>query len=349
MRNGFTTGTCAAAAAKAATYGLVHQQKLEEVAITLPGGDRVIIPLANVTINPELAGASVRKDAGDDPDITDKALIKVSVSFTPGSEVIVKGGAGVGVVTKPGLSVPVGKHAINPVPMQMIKTAIREVTDRGIQAVVEIPDGEKLAEKTFNPRLGVVGGLSILGTSGIVKPFSSDAIRETLRLSLEVAEASGVKRPILTPGRIGHRAIRKVFRITPEQVIEVGNEWGFILDHLPEHTFEEVLIVGHPGKLAKLIMGHWDTHSKRSPNAAPFVSELARSMFGESAKLAETVEGVIESLEPQQREKLAQSLASKINQAVSSRLKTRVPVSTVLINLKSEMIGHYGDLRPWAL
>ncbi|MFH0958022.1 MAG: cobalt-precorrin-5B (C(1))-methyltransferase CbiD [Pseudomonadota bacterium] len=347
MRNGLTTGTCAAAAAKAATYALVHGKALEQVEISLPGGGEVIVPIVEVSIRPDLAVGVVRKDAGDDPDVTDKALIKVSVSFDSGADMIITGGEGIGVVTKPGLSVEVGMHAINPVPMSMIINSIRDVTHRGLRVVVEIPGGQALAEKTFNPRLGVVGGLSILGTSGIVKPFSAQAIRDTLKLAVKVALASGIRRPVLTPGRIGHRAIERLFDLPEEQVIEVGNEWGFLLDEMSGHSFERVLVVGHPGKLAKLIMGHWDTHSKRSPSAAPFVSELVSSVLGEPVKSAVTVEATLESLNPDQLVMFSSLLARRISQSIGNKLGPDTPVSTILINLKSEVVGHFGELDCW--
>ena len=347
MRNGLTTGTCAAAAAKAAAYAVVHGKGLERVEITLPGGGVVSVPVVEVSIGQKVATAIVRKDAGDDPDVTDKALIKVSVSFDSESEVTIRGGEGIGVVTKPGLSVEVGMHAINPVPMGMIRNSIREVTDRGLQVVVEIPGGRTLAEKTYNPRLGVVGGLSILGTSGIVKPFSAQAIRDTLKLSVRVALSSGISRPVLTPGRIGHRAIDRLFNLPEEQVIEVGNEWGFLLEEMSGRNFERVLIVGHPGKLAKLLMGYWDTHSKRSPSAASFVSELASSILGEPVKSFATVEASMQSLNPEQLTMLSNALAERISRTVNSKLSSSIPVSTILINLKSEVVGHCGELSYW--
>ena len=347
MRNGLTTGTCAAAAAKAAAYAVVHGKGLERVEITLPSGGVVSVPVVEVSIGQNVATAIVRKDAGDDPDVTDKALIKVSVSFDSESEVTIRGGEGIGVVTKPGLSVEVGMHAINPVPMGMIRNSIREVTDRGLQVIVEIPGGRTLAEKTYNPRLGVVGGLSILGTSGIVKPFSAQAIRDTLKLSVRVALASGISRPVLTPGRIGHRAIDRLFNLPEEQVIEVGNEWGFLLEEMSGCNFERVLIVGHPGKLAKLLMGYWDTHSKRSPSAASFVSELASSILEEPVKSFATVEASMQSLNPDQLTMLSNALAERISRIVNSKLSSSIPVSTILINLKSEVVGYCGELSYW--
>lgn len=347
MRNGLTTGTCAAAAAKAATIALVHGKTVEHVEIRLPGGSTVNIPIVESSIHSDVSVASVRKDAGDDPDVTDKAIVRASVYYDSGNDVVIKGGEGIGLVTKPGLSVDMGKHAINPVPMSMIKNSVREVTDRGVTVIIEIPGGRILAEKTFNPRLGIVGGLSILGTSGIVKPFSCDAIRDTLKLAVRVAIASGITQPVLTPGRIGRRAVDRLFSLPEEQVIEVGNEWGFILERISCQDFDRILIVGHPGKLSKILMGYWDTHSKRSPSAAPYVIDMIASMFEEPGESFLTVEAALDSLTPERLEIFAASLAGRINETVKLKLGSRIEASTILINLKSEVIGCCGETRFW--
>ena len=146
-------------------------------------------------------------------------------------------GDGVGIVTKPGLSVPRGGPAINPVPRHMIREAVREVTDRGVRVIISVPGGREIAEKTFNPRLGVIGGISILGTTGIVRPFSSAALRDALKCSLDVAAANGVAAAVLVPGHIGERADRRHFHLAAEQVVEVSNEWGFMLDCASGYPF----------------------------------------------------------------------------------------------------------------
>ncbi|HEX7579219.1 MAG TPA: cobalt-precorrin-5B (C(1))-methyltransferase CbiD, partial [Thermoanaerobaculia bacterium] len=255
LREGYTTGSCAAAAAKAALLLLAEDLATEEVEIPLPDGQRRRLPVDHVRGTDEGAEAAVRKDAGDDPDVTNGALITAAVVWIEGNDVEFAAGEGVGTVTKPGLAVPPGKPAVNPVPQRMIREAVREVTFRGVRVTISIDGGRELAAKTFNPRLGIAGGLSILGTTGIVRPFSCSALRETLRCALRVAAATGIRAPVFVPGHIGERAARTHFRVTPEQVVEVGNEWGFAIDEAARQPFAALLMVGHPGKLAKLTAG----------------------------------------------------------------------------------------------
>ncbi len=195
-RTGFTTGTCAAASAKAATMLLSGLLDTREVEVGLPDGTRVTLPVEAAARNRVFAEASVRKVAGDDPDVTDGCLVTARVEWAEDSEIRLLAGEGVGMVTKPGLSVPVGEPAVNPVPRLMIRDAVREVTDRGLSITLAIPGGKELAKKTFNPRLGVEGGLSILGTSGIVRPFSTPALRDALKCALSVAVACKVACPV---------------------------------------------------------------------------------------------------------------------------------------------------------
>lgn len=347
LRSGYTTGTCAAAAAKAAVRLLRDGIREEEVEVGLPDGERVRFPVVLAHRN-EVAGlAAVRKDAGDDPDITHGVLIKASVSLIEGRDILFEAGEGVGRITKPGLSLPVGEAAINPVPREQIRRAVREVTDQGLRIVISIPGGEELAAKTFNPRLGVMGGLSILGTQGRVRPFSCPALRESLKLALNVAWAGGIKAPVFVPGHIGERAARKHFSLIPDQVIEVSNEWGFMLDCLTEYNFEHLLVLGHPGKLTKLAENQWDTHSSRSKSALAFVEKAALEIVKQPLPISSTVEGLIMAISNEDRKALGDLLASRVNDAVRDRLGKRIAVATVLVNLQGEWLGVSGNLEPW--
>ena len=290
---GFTTGTCAAAAAKAATMILCGMDPPLRVEIGLPDGVRVALPLEQAEGDTNAASATVKKDAGDDPDVTDGCLVAASVIWQKEDKFALIAGEGVGTVTRPGLSVPPGEPAINPVPRQMIQDAVKEITDRGLQVTISIPGGRELSEKTFNPRLGISGGLSILGTSGIVRPFSTSALRDALKCALNVAIACNIKSPVFVPGRIGEKAARRHFQLVPEQLIEVSNEWGFVLDEAAKYEFSRLLVLGHPGKLAKLAMGQWDTHSSRSTSAVPFVEGLTRDLLGGTEEASRTVEGIL--------------------------------------------------------
>jgi len=346
-RTGFTTGTCAAAAAKAAAMTLCGMTPPQQVEIGLPDGARVALPVEQVEGNTNAASAAVRKDAGDDPDVTDGCLVKASVTWQKAGKFALAAGDGVGTVTRPGLSVPPGEPAINPVPRQMIHEAIREITDHDLQVTISIPGGRELAEKTFNPRLGIIGGLSILGTSGVVRPFSTSALRDALKCALNVAAACNIKSPVFVPGRIGEKAARRHFRLVPEQLIEVSNEWGFVLDEAMKYDFGRLLVLGHPGKLAKLAMGQWDTHSSRSTSAVPWVSDLAEETLGVALHEARTVEGIFALLHETDRKNLADQLSARIRGAIRSRLQKRPRVATVLVDMKGEILGSDGDMSGW--
>ncbi len=346
-RTGFTTGTCAAAAAKAATMILCGMAPSPQVEIGLPDGARVVLPVERTEGDTNAACAEVRKDAGDDPDVTDGCLVIASVKWRNNGTLALVAGEGVGMVTRPGLSVPPGQPAINPAPRQMISEAIREITDRGVQVTISIPGGAQLAEKTFNPRLGITGGLSILGTSGIVRPFSTAALRDALKCALDVAVACNVKSPVFVPGRIGEKAARKHFRLAPEQLIEVSNEWGFVLDEAAKYDFSRLLVMGHPGKLAKLAMEQWDTHSSRSTSAVPWVLDLAKEAQSVIFQEARTVEGIFALFQEKNRKTLADQLSARIRDAISSRLQERFHVAIVLVNMKGEILGLDGDLSKW--
>jgi cobalt-precorrin-5B (C1)-methyltransferase len=370
LRTGITTGACAAAAAKAATMVLVGQAAPERVNLVLP--DRQVIEVPILYARPAGPGgravAAVRKDAGDDPDVTDGLVIVVTVwpaggpQGSPGiTETEFFAGEGVGTVTKPGLQVPPGQPAINPVPRRMIAAAIAEVTSQPLAVEVAIPGGRQVAARTFNPRLGIVGGLSVLGTTGIVRPYSRKAIEDSLRCALDVAAACGVCRPVLVPGHIGAKAARSHFTLQDEQLIEVGNEWGCVLDLLRgpltlpspargegiKHPFTALLVAGHPGKLAKLAVGDWDTHSARSRGALGALDCVCGATLGRPAPQSTTAEGVFAALEPGERKRLADALAARIRAAVSHRVGRTLPAAVFLINMAGEALGSDGDLSPW--
>ncbi len=313
----------------------------------MPDGSRVSLDVARAEVHHDSAEAAVRKDAGDDPDVTDGSFVVASVRWADGDDVLFAAGEGVGKVTNPGLSVPPGEPAINPVPRRMITEAVREVTRRGLLVEISIPGGRELARHTFNPRLGIEGGLSILGTSGIVRPFSTPALRDALRCALDVAIACGVRDPVLVPGRIGEKAAHRHFRVTDAQVVEVGNEWGFVLDLAAQADFDRVLVVGHPGKLAKLAAGSWDTHSSRSESAVPTVQQLARDIPGLEVPASPTVEGLLKQLPEPDREVLANAVASAVEEAVSHRTGRRFPVSVAIVDMSGALQGSAGDPGLW--
>ncbi|MBF0477682.1 MAG: cobalamin biosynthesis protein CbiD [Deltaproteobacteria bacterium] len=346
-RNGFTTGTCAAAAAKAAAMILGGLPAPEAVLVTLPDGAQVRIPLAFTSVEGLTARAGVKKDAGDDPDVTDGCLIMVEVTRQAGPGIELTAGEGVGTVTKPGLQIPPGEPAINPIPRMMIRQAVAEVTSDPMAVTISIPGGANLAQKTFNPRLGVVGGLSILGTSGIVRPFSHAALTAALQCALNVAVSCRVASPIFVPGRIGAKAAARHFKFSPEQLIEVSNEWGFMLTTAAAENFARLLVLGHPGKLAKLINGDWDTHSARSQSAIPLVTRMASDICGRTLPDHITMEGLFDTLTPPDRENVAKAVAADIGRAVAHKIGGRFPVITALVNTRGDLLGTDGDITHW--
>lgn len=348
LRTGYTTGACAAAAAKAAALALAGGiPSPPDVEIELPGGRRARFPLLRCRrLDAQTAVASVRKDAGDDPDVTHGMEIVATVSWGATGDIDFAGGEGVGTVTKPGLQVPPGEPAINPVPRHMIRAAVRSVTDRPLRVTISIPGGAAAAARTFNPRLGVVGGLSILGTTGIVRPYCARALRDALVCAFDVAAACGIRAPVLTPGNIGATAARAQFVLRDEQLIEVNNEWGFALDQAAARSFAAVLLVGHPGKLAKLAEEHWQTHSAHAASAAPFVAALAMETFGRVIPASPTVEGIFTALAGAERTALAAALAARIRAAVEKRLGEKA-AAVMLVDMAGRPLGSAGDLQPW--
>jgi len=348
MRTGITTGACAAAAAKAAAMVLGGQAAPQQVTITLPNGDtlQVDVLYARLTADSAKAVAAVRKDAGDDPDVTHGLEIVVTLEPAQGDETVFQGGEGVGTVTKPGLQIPPGQPAINPGPRRMIAAAIADVTSQPMCVEVAIPRGREIASQTYNPRLGIVGGLSVLGTTGIVRPYCKRALLDSLKCALDVAAACGARHLVLTPGNIGTRGVRRAFTLADEQVVEVGNEWNFITRALVDYPFEAILVAGHPGKLAKLAAGDWDTHSSRSGSAAEFVQSLAATI-GCPAPQCDTTEGIFEALAPDQRHRLASELARLVRQAVWDRIGRHAPVAVLLVNMAGDELGRDGEFSPW--
>ena len=267
LRPGYTTGSCAAAAAKAAALLLLSGETPERVALTTPGGTSLSLEVLECVRGEGFARCAVRKDAGDDPDVTNGALVFAFVSFTKTPGVTIDGGEGVGRVTKPGLDQPVGAAAINSVPRRMIREGVGEICRRtaytgGLSVVISVPEGEALAKKTFNPRLGIVGGISILGTTGVVEPMSEQALVDTIAVELRQKRALGYQWALLTPGNYGADYIKNTLGLDPARAVTVSNFIGDGLDLCREAGFRGALLVGHVGKLVKLAGGMWNTHSK---------------------------------------------------------------------------------------
>ena len=281
LRTGFTTGACATAASKAATSALLGQGFLNPVQITLPRGETPAFELVEARMDEDVATASVRKDAGDDPDVTHGALIIAHVRLgTPGQGVAFRAGPGVGQVTMPGLPIPVGEPAINPVPRQMMTEHLTTLCaaharPADLTVTIEIPGGEALAAKTWNPRLGIEGGLSILGTTGIVRPFSCAAWIASIHRGIDVARAAGLSHVIGSTGATSERVAQARFGLPDHAMLDMGDFVGGMLKYLRRNPVERVTIAGGFGKLTKLAQGALDLHSARSQVDLGHLADLA--------------------------------------------------------------------------
>lgn len=271
MRYGFTTGSCAAAAAKAAAYMLLTGKEKKEITIETPKGIAYRAKLLDIVRKEKEVRCAVEKDGGDDADITTGAWIYATVSYRQGKaqEFSIEGGQGVGRVTRPGLDQPVGSAAINHVPREMIVKEVTEVCEfadyRGsLQIVISVPGGETLAQSTFNPRLGIVGGISIIGTSGIVEPMSNRAILGTIEAELNQKRAEGCHLIAVTPGNYGLDFMKKAYGYDLDKSVKCSNFIGETIDMAAERGFQRMLLTGHIGKLIKVAGGIMNTHSREA-------------------------------------------------------------------------------------
>ncbi|MBI4318260.1 MAG: cobalt-precorrin-5B (C(1))-methyltransferase [Chloroflexi bacterium] len=280
LRTGYTTGACAAAAAKAATLALASQRPVDVVEISLPIGSVARFDVEKCVVSCKQAICSVIKDAGDDPDVTHGAEICATVRWTRQPGLAIDGGEGVGRVTKPGLGLEVGTAAINPMPRKMISQSIeaalgRDVADEGVEVIVSVPRGRELAAKTLNARLGIIGGISILGTTGIVKPFSTSAYKSCIAQALDVAAANGCSRVVLTTGGRTEKFAQAILALPQESFVQMGDFIGFALRQCAARDIKGVIIVAMIGKLSKIAAGSFQTHVSRSRVDHDFLSNIA--------------------------------------------------------------------------
>lgn len=287
MRYGFTTGSCAAAAAKAAAYMLLSGRQKNTITIETPKGIPYTAEILEITRGEKAVQCAVRKDGGDDPDITSGALIYAEVSLTDhtrtqatDTRIHIDGGIGVGRVTKPGLDQPVGNAAINHVPREMIAKEVLEVCDLmdykgNLQVIISVPEGEAIAKQTFNPRLGIVGGISILGTSGIVEPMSNQALLDTIRVELNQRRAEGFDYVAVAPGNHGLDFMKKAYGYDLDKSVKCSNFIGATIDMAVECGFTRMLLTGHIGKLIKVAGGIMNTHSKEADCRMELLSAFA--------------------------------------------------------------------------
>ena len=373
MRQGFTTGSCAAAAAAAAAQMLLTGKIVQEAAIRTPKGPIFRAQILNQEIRrgegshaPVSCRCAVRKDGGDDPDITTGTLIEAEVSWSEEPGITIDGGIGIGRVTKPGLDQPVGAAAINHVPREMIAANVRRVWDAwkkeraaataaGLRILISAPEGEALAERTFNPKLGIVGGISILGTTGIVEPMSDRAVVETIRAQLSVLKAEGRRYAVMAPGNYGLAFLTQQYGLQEEKVVLISNYAAEAVQLAAEAGFEGILLAGHIGKLVKIAGGARNTHSMYGDRRMEVLWEIARDLCREEDRdalkreLADCVmtDAALQVLDRYGvKEKAAQEMAGRICHYLGEWSGGRLRTETIVFsNRDRELVRTQGALE----
>ncbi len=350
LKRGWTTGACATAAAKAAYTALLSGDFPDPVEITLPRGQKVAFALSVERRGAEWAEAGIVKDAGDDPDVTHGATVIARVRRLPTAEgVAFRAGEGVGTVTLAGLPIPPGEPAINPVPRAMIEGAIAEVARAqraagGVEVTLSIPGGEALARQTMNPRLGIVGGLSILGTTGIVIPFSCASWIHSIHRGIDVARALGLEHVGAATGRTSEEALRARHGFTEQALIDMGDFAGGVLKYLRDHPIPRLTLAGGFGKFSKLAAGHLDLHSSHSSVDPGFLAELARRAGADETVAAEVARAgtAARALAAAGSLPLGHAVARAARRTALATLAGGIDVEVVVYDREGGEIGHAG-------
>lgn len=344
LRTGFTTGACAAAAAKAAAQALISQQPVTESTIRLPMGRDVAFAIHRCQVAAEQALCSVIKDAGDDPDCTHGAEICARVTYAQDQTELL-GGQGVGTVTRPGLGLEVGGPAINPVPRRMISEAVAEVTSKPLRVEISVPGGEQMARKTLNGRLGILGGISILGTTGIVRPYSTSSWRASVEQAIDVAAANGVSHVVLSTGGRSEKFSRPLFPgLSDLAFVEMGEFTGHALKRCVSRGIERAALAGMIGKLSKIAQGHFMTHVAGNQVDPEFLADIASSA-GASAALSEqirhanTARHAQELIEPAGLASFFQAICARASQRSRELTKDKVAVETIMFDFDGKVLG----------
>lgn len=307
------------------------------------------MPVKRVFYQKGRAIAEIIKDAGDDPDVTHGISIVATVELLPQEQIIIQGGTGVGMVTKPGLAIPVGEAAINPVPRQMICRALQKILPggSGAKVTISVPEGEKAALRTLNPRLGIIGGISILGTTGIVRPMSEEAFVESLIPQIDQALALGHHSLVLTPGGMGARKASEM-GIPEDAVVQTSNFIGIMLDECADRSIQEIILLGHIGKLIKVAAGIFNTHSKIADGRRETLAAHAAILGAETAVIRQimelnTLEASVELIRSNGLTAVYFSIAEWVSKRCRERLGQEIKVGTILYALNGEILGYDVD------
>ena len=356
LRTGYTTGTCAAAATKAALSALVSGNKLPKVNVSLPKDKHIVIDIAWIKfVNEKSVTASVIKDGGDDPDVTNGAEIWSTVSLLESSnKIMIDGGIGVGRVTKPGLGLEIGKAAINPTPLKMINQAIDEILEKqqknryGLSILISVPKGEEIAKRTDNPRLGIIGGISILGTTGIVIPYSTASFAASIRQSIDVSIAMGSNSVILTTGGRSEDFARSIFgnSVADHAYIQIGDFIGFSIKQCAIKKIKKAYVIGFIGKLTKMAMGVKQTHVKGSNVDMNFLATLANRCGANNdlvkkIKLANTARHVGELIDQSGLSMFYDVLCEEVYNHLSKDSPSDLQIKIILLDFTGKVIGNF--------
>ena len=349
LRKGYTTGSCATAAAKVAALMVMRQHLIHQVSIVTPSGVTLCLNVESPHVEGQQAVAAIRKDGGDDVDATHGMLIFARVTLNDSGEISLQGGEGIGTVTRKGIGLPTGSPAINRTPRHTIETAVREAIGptRGAQVEIFAPEGVLRAQKTYNARLGILGGISIIGTTGIVTPMSEESWKRSLSLELEIKRAAGLERVVLVPGNHGERFVREQMGIDPQMVVTMSNFVGYMIEEAVRLGFRQIVLIGHPGKLIKIAAGIFHTHSHiADARMETLVAHLA--LLGAPLPLltlvseCDTTEAAMEHIDAWGYQRLYNHLAERICQRVLEMLRfTQQPPTcdAVLFSFDNQVLG----------
>jgi len=354
LKTGYTTGSSATAAAKAALLSIMNQQKIENIDILLPKRSFIEIPINSCEFDSNKAKCSVIKNGGDDPDVTHGAEIIVELSFTDKvNQIDIDGGEGVGIVTKPGLGLEINKPAINPVPKKMIDENLRSIGEKilekkGFRVIISVPKGRELAPKTDNPRLGIKNGISILGTSGIVIPFSTASYAASIRQNLDVAIAMGNDTVVLTTGGRSEDYAKKIVDLPEHCFVQMGDFSGYTIQQCSKKNIKKAYVVGFIGKLAKMAAGVKQTHVKGSKVDMNFLSELARKSNAndkviESIKKANTARHVSEIIKENNVNGFFELICSETYKHMRKHSEERVPIDVILFDFDGSILARKSE------
>lgn len=353
-RRGYTTGSCAAAAAKASTHMLFTKEEIEHINIDTPKGISLTLKVENIELANNYAICSIEKDGGDDIDATHTMDIfaKTELVDKESEELIVTGGTGIGVVTKKGLSVEVGKHAINPVPMKMIRNEVKKILEeekiclnkKSLKITIFAPKGEEVAKKTFNPRLGIVGGISILGTTGIVEPMSEEGWKKSLSIELAMKREQGMDKIILVPGNHGEQFIKENLGIDINNCVRMSNFVGYMLNEAKRLGFKKILMAGHIGKFIKISAGIFNTHSKicdaRNEIMIANLALMGANLdFLKQINECVTAEGAVEIIDKSKYTEIYNVLCNKCKQRVEEYLNEDIQVEVYMFRMDKSLLG----------